>query len=232
MKRILFILTMTALLALQAGAQSTPLSGDLNGDNEVNITDINLLINAITIGNGEANYDINGDGNINISDLSALLDIAMAISPEPDFEIEGEHATGTWIVLVKANGEKVWYQLRYYDYGDYNVNYITTITLNYGDYGTFYWDPDKSFEENEVNRPATPFCFVFDGVRYGASIPMMPTYVSSYERWPAFSYGVPGNPLSKSNKYYTIPVGFAYVLGLGIDENGDYYVIAVNGPLA
>ena len=36
---------MTALLALQAGAQTTPLPGDLNSDNEVNITDVNLLIN-------------------------------------------------------------------------------------------------------------------------------------------------------------------------------------------
>ena len=230
MKKILFILTMTALLALQAGAQTAPLPGDLNGDNEVNITDINLLIHAISTGNGEATYDLNGDGAINITDLSTLLEIAMAVTPEPDFEIDGEHATGWWIVLIKANGEKVCYQL----YEDYGGRYVTTITLNYGEYGTFYWDPDKSYEENEANRPAVPICFVVDGVRYGPSIPMMPAYVDSskYYRWPAFSYGVPGNPLVKSNKYYTIPVGFSYVLGIGIDENGEYYVISVTGPMA
>ena len=61
---------------------------------------------------------------------------------------------------------------------------------------------------------------------------MMSTYVTSskYYRWPAFSYGNPGNLLVKSNKYYTVPVGFAYVLGIGIDENGEYYVICVTGP--
>ncbi len=94
MKKFLFILSMTALLALQANAET--LLGDLNGDNEVNITDVNLLIEAISTGNGEANFDLNGDGSINITDLSILLEIAMAIDPEPDFEIDGEHATGWW----------------------------------------------------------------------------------------------------------------------------------------
>lgn len=84
---------MAALLALQAGAQTIPLTGDLNIDNEVNITDINLLIHAIFTGNGEATCDLNGDGAINITDLSALLGMAMAVNPEPDFEIGGEHAT-------------------------------------------------------------------------------------------------------------------------------------------
>ncbi len=93
MKKILFLLSFTAILALQANAEMT-LRGDLNGDNEVNITDVNLLIEAISTGNGEASYDLNGDGAINITDLSILLEIAMAIDPEPDFEIDGEHATG------------------------------------------------------------------------------------------------------------------------------------------
>ena len=227
MKKILFLLSLTALLALQANAETT-LRGDLNGDNEVNITDVNLLIEAISTGNGEASYDLNGDGAINITDLSILLEIAMAIDPEPDFEIEGEHAIGWWIVFSKIDGEKVWYQLHEGTDGCY----VTTVTLIFSEYGYFYWDPDLSYEENEAHRPAAPFCFVIDGVRYGPSIPMMSTYVTSskYYRWPAFSYGNPGNLLVKSNKYYTVPVGFAYVLGIGIDENGEYYVICVTGP--
>lgn len=230
MKKVLFILTMATLLALQAGTQTTPMPGDLNADNEVNITDINLLINAISTGNAEANYDLNGDGSINITDLSTLLDIAMAITPESDFEIEGEHATGWWVVLVNAEGKHVWYQLHKGSDG----NYVTTATMYYGEFGggEWYWNPELSREENEANRPAVPICFVVNGVRYGSSIPMMPTYVisSKYYRWPSFSYGIPGNPLTKSNKYYTIPVGFAYLLGIGFDENGKYYFICVTDP--
>lgn len=229
MKKFLFILSMTALLALQANAET--LLGDLNGDNEVNITDVNLLTSAISAGNNDAIYDLNGDGSVNITDLSALLEIAMAVAPEPDFDIDSEHATGWWIVLIDAEGNHTWYQLREFEF---DSNYITTITLCFYEYGEFYWDPDLSYEENEANRPAAPFCFVIDGVRYGPSIPMMPTYVisSKYYRWPAFSYGNPANPLVRSNKYYTLPVGFSYVLGIGIDEDGGYYVIAATGPNA
>lgn len=230
MKKFLFILSMTALLALQANAETT-LRGDLNGDNEVNITDVNLLIEAISTGNGEANYDLNCDGSINITDLSALLEIAMAITPEPDFAIEGEHATGWWVVLIDAEGNYVWEKFEEQTPNSYFYN---CIALDYGTYGEFYWDPELSAEENNKNRPNVPFCFVIDGVRYGPSIPMMPTYVisSKYYRWPAFSYGNPANPLVRSNKYYTLPVGFSYVLGIGIDEDGGYYVIAATGPNA
>ena len=131
MKKFLFILSMTALLALQANAET--LLGDLNGDNEVNITDVNLLIEAISTGNGEANFDLNGDGSINITDLSILLEIAMAIDPEPDFEIDGEHATGWWIVFVDVNGNHNWYKNIKSD--SFHKN---GITLNYGEYGEFY----------------------------------------------------------------------------------------------
>lgn len=224
MKKILFILTMTALLALQAGAQTTPLPGDLNGDNEVNITDVNLLINAIYTGNGEASYDLNGDGAINITDLSTLLEIALAINPEPDFDIDAEHATGWWIVFVDVNGNHNWYKNiksdRFYENG---------ITLNYSDYGTFYWDPEKPAEENNKNRPNVPFCIVIDGVRYGATIPNMPAAIAWLKYHLYYDYYhrpyKARNTLVKSNKYYTVPVGYHYYLDIVQDEEtGDFYL--------
>jgi hypothetical protein len=212
---------MTALLALQAGAQTAPLPGDLNGDNEVNITDINLLINAIYTGNGEAIYDLNGDGAINITDLSTLLEIAMAVTPEPDFEIDGEHASGCWIVFVDVNGNHNWYKNEKSDHFTKNC-----VTLNYGDYGSFYWDPDLSPEENNLNRPNVPFCLVIDGVRYGSTISNMPPAIA-HPNYHDFMkpYYKARNTLVKSNKYYTVPVGYTYYMDIVQDEEtGDFYL--------
>ena len=51
--------------------------GDYNGDGVLNVSDVNLLINAI-IGDGidlesYPNADVNGDGQVNISDVTALI---------------------------------------------------------------------------------------------------------------------------------------------------------------
>jgi len=58
-----------------------PIPGDVNGDREVNISDINALIDIILNGNTSSpNYgraDVNGDGEVNISDVNAIIDIIM-----------------------------------------------------------------------------------------------------------------------------------------------------------
>ena len=219
MKKILFLLSFTAILALQANAETT-LRGDLNGDNEVNITDVNLLIEAISTGNGEASYDLNGDGAINITDLSILLEIAMAIDPEADFEIDGEHATGWWVVLVDVNGNHNWEKIIKSD-----IFFENCITLNYSDYGSFYWDPDLSAEENNKNRPNVPFCLVIDGVRYGPTISNMPTAIAWLNYHDYDRYYKARNTLVKSNKYYVIPVGYHYYMDIVQDEEtGDFYL--------
>ena len=51
--------------------------GDYNGDGVLNVSDVNLLINAI-IGDGIGlesypNADVNSDGQVNISDVTALI---------------------------------------------------------------------------------------------------------------------------------------------------------------
>ena len=223
MKKILFILSLTALLALHTNAETT-LRGDLNGDNEVNITDVNLLIEAISTGNGEASYDLNGDGAINITDLSILLEIAMAIDPEPDFEIDGEHATGWWIVAIDAEGNHVWKEFKDAEPNSYFYN---CIALDYGTYGEFYWDPELSNEENNKNRPNVPFCFVLDGERYGPSVSMkQPAIWCNYPGYYSKPYSVEMNPLVKGNKYFSVPVGGTFHYGISIDEEtGELYLI-------
>jgi hypothetical protein len=53
--------------------------GDVNGDREVNIADINKMIDTImTPSVIEPNYDVNGDGEINIADINAIIDLILS----------------------------------------------------------------------------------------------------------------------------------------------------------
>ena len=57
------------------------LIGDVNGDGDVNITDVTLLVNHI-LGNADdnfiiANADINGDGNVSITDVTGLVNVIL-----------------------------------------------------------------------------------------------------------------------------------------------------------
>lgn len=56
------------------------IKGDVNGDSNVNISDVTALIDYLLNGNGNAsgiqldNADVDSDGNINISDVTTLID--------------------------------------------------------------------------------------------------------------------------------------------------------------
>ncbi len=52
-------------------------TGDVNGDGEVNIADINTLIDFILSGGANDSADVNNDGEINVADVNALLDIIL-----------------------------------------------------------------------------------------------------------------------------------------------------------
>ncbi len=61
------------------GVKSDYPKGDVNGDREVNIADINALI-AIILGgedNSEGRSDVNGDGEVNIADINAVIAIIL-----------------------------------------------------------------------------------------------------------------------------------------------------------
>ena len=55
------------------------ITGDVNGDNEVNIADINAVIDAILTGSTTASADVNGDGEINIADINAVIDLILSM---------------------------------------------------------------------------------------------------------------------------------------------------------
>lgn len=51
--------------------------GDVDGDNEVNISDVNAVIDLILSGTFSTVADVNGDAEVNISDINALIDIIL-----------------------------------------------------------------------------------------------------------------------------------------------------------
>ena len=55
----------------------TPITGDVNGDGEVNIADVNAVIDMILSGNTAASGDVNGDGEVNIADVNTLIDMIL-----------------------------------------------------------------------------------------------------------------------------------------------------------
>ena len=54
------------------------LKGDVNGDGNVNISDINAVIDMILSGKYSVDGDVNGDGVINIGDINALIAIILS----------------------------------------------------------------------------------------------------------------------------------------------------------
>jgi len=79
MKKLTLLLAMTFLLAvpLKSNTQQT-LYGDVNGDLETNIADVNSVIDIILDNNGyTVTADVNGDGEINIADINAIIDIIL-----------------------------------------------------------------------------------------------------------------------------------------------------------
>ncbi len=51
------------------------IAGDVNGDGEINISDINIIIDVILTGKPNSAADINGDGEVNITDINTIIDI-------------------------------------------------------------------------------------------------------------------------------------------------------------
>ena len=72
MKRILF-----GLIALSLSLTAAALTGDVNGDGEVSISDVNAVIDAIMSGENNLAADVNKDGEVTISDINAVIEIIL-----------------------------------------------------------------------------------------------------------------------------------------------------------
>ena len=72
MKKILL-----AILAISLGLSAAAVTGDVNGDGEVSISDVNAVIDAIVSGGENLAADVNNDGEVTISDVNAVIDIIL-----------------------------------------------------------------------------------------------------------------------------------------------------------
>ena len=55
------------------------ITGDVNGDHEVNIADVNAVINVILSGSGNLTAaDVNGDDEVNIADVNSIINIILS----------------------------------------------------------------------------------------------------------------------------------------------------------
>ena len=125
MKKILLLALMTVIIGLKA----TALTGDVNGDGEVNISDVNAVIDLI-LNDGEGNGDVNGDGEINISDVNAVIDIILNGPPQETIvpkEINLDDSDLTEPAETIPDDEDA------DDYGDYveNTMWSTTVRITF-----------------------------------------------------------------------------------------------------
>ena len=140
MRRFLLLTVMAAALGMTASA----ITGDVNGDGVVNITDVNLVINYILTGVNNTAADANNDGAVNITDVNRIIDIIMnggtpeeEITPK-DIELDDSD--------LEEPLEKVPDDEDALDYGDYveNTAWATTVRINFdGETATVTGNPSS-----------------------------------------------------------------------------------------
>ena len=143
MKKILLLAFLTTMISLSASA----LTGDVNIDGEVNISDVNALIDRILNGDNDPNGDVNADGEVNISDVNALIEIILNGAPEdpPVVEIIPKEIELDYSDLDEP-AESIQTDEDAVDYGDYveNTTWATTVRITFdGDTATVTGNPNS-----------------------------------------------------------------------------------------
>ena len=199
---------LTMLLAFTLSSQAVNgrgdvghITGDVNGDNEVNVSDVTALIDMLMVGDTDLVGDINGDQDVNIADVNALIDRILEGQVDP-------HNSGYWLLGLDKNGQPVWWDLNpYFDYG-----YSTAISLEDPIFGE-PWNPNT--DEGDF----VPFYIVIDGVMYGAE----------HDNQEAMIGTLLDNPLIPSYNSYVVPAGYIYVVGVAFVEGNKYFYVAQAG---
>ena len=111
-----------------------PLPGDVNGDREVNIADVNAVINIILSGNGNNTAaDVNGDGEINIVDVNAIIDIILNLVVEEEHEwVDLGLPSGTLWATCNVGASSPEELGSYFAWGE-------TATKDFYDWSTYKW---------------------------------------------------------------------------------------------
>ncbi len=126
MRRIFLLVIFALSLSMSLQART----GDVNGDGEVNISDVNVLIDQILTQTGTGTSDINHDGEVNISDVNILIDIILrgtdVQEPITPKEIDLDFSS------LDEPSESIPDDEDAVDYGDYveNTTWASTVRIN------------------------------------------------------------------------------------------------------
>ncbi len=94
MKRILkSLVLMLGMLMVPIIANAEEIYGDVNGDLEVNIADVNAIIDVILNDATILTADVNQDGEINIADINVIIDIILNGDDNDQFSVLCERAS-------------------------------------------------------------------------------------------------------------------------------------------
>ncbi len=115
-------------------ATTDKIRGDVNGDDEVNIADVNAVIKIILGSGSNPNADVNGDGEINIADVNAIINIILNPEIEHEWVDLGLPSGTLWATCnIGANKPE--------EYGDYFAWGETTPKDTYS-WKTYKWCED------------------------------------------------------------------------------------------
>ena len=123
-----------------------------------------------------------------ISDV-AVVEITIPAA-DPNYD---PHEVGYWAVLKDRYGHDLWYKL---DGTNDEEGYHTALYLVYSTFGGY--NPETTTEILKI-----PLYIVKDGLRFGPPSANQSVYLGIASN----------NPLVESDYCYTIPVGFAYIIG-------------------
>ena len=124
-KAYVFFLMAMALTTFSANAV---VMGDVNGDGEVTIADVNAVINMILAGDVDIEGDVNNDGEVGIADVNAVIDIILGGGAE---EYDGPVVGGDISMLTKYEAHQLMalqrYNIRTAHYYDINGQIINDV---------------------------------------------------------------------------------------------------------
>jgi len=137
MKKLLLLALSVMAMAFQAAA----ITGDVNNDGEVTVSDVNMVISAIVNNTGSLDVDVNNDGEISVGDVNAIINIIIngpVIDEVVPKEIELDFSELTEPAEVVPDDEDD------IDYGDYveNTTWATSVYITFeGDTATVTGNP-------------------------------------------------------------------------------------------
>ena len=138
MNKTIRLFCVTLALVLSALGANAAIQGDVNGDGEVNIADVNAVLDAILSNHVTSSCDVNGDDEVNVADVNALIDYILTGGDEEE-PYDGPVVGGDISMLTKYEAHQLMAKSRYnitwahyYDQNGAVINDVITWTKQQG----------------------------------------------------------------------------------------------------